>query len=208
MSEAIRNILLIVSAPSGAGKTTLCQHLLSSNKTLTRAVTCTTRKPREGEIDGRDYYFFDAETFLLKVQSGEFLEHATVHGNSYGILKSEVISRLESGKDVLLNIDVQGEASIRQKALADPILSPALVTLFLVTPTLEELENRLRKRGLDSDEVILNRLRASRIEIQSWRNFDYLIVSRSIDEDLRRAQVILEAEKLKSTRSINPLELT
>ncbi len=206
MAEKSRNILLVVSAPSGAGKTTLCQQLLDANPGLTRAVTCTTRKPREGEVDGKDYYFLDAETFLRKVQSGDFIEHATVHNNSYGTLKSEIIGRLESGKDVLLNIDVQGEAAIREKAMADPVLGPALVTLFLVTPTLAELEKRLRKRDLDSEEVIINRLRAARIEIQSWSNFDYLIVSQSIEEDLRRAQIILEAEKMRTTRTGNPLD--
>jgi guanylate kinase len=206
MAEKSRNILLVVSAPSGAGKTTLCQQLLDANPGLTRAVTCTTRKPREGEVDGKDYYFLDAETFLRRVQSGDFIEHATVHNNSYGTLKSEIIGRLESGKDVLLNIDVQGEAAIRQRAMADPVLGPALVTLFLVTPTLAELEKRLRKRDLDSEEVIINRLRAARIEIQSWSNFDYLIVSQSIEEDLRRAQIILEAEKMRTTRTGNPLD--
>lgn len=201
-----RNILLIVSAPSGAGKTTLCQALLENNRNMSRAVTCTTRPPRDGEVDGVDYYFLDAATFLKKVQAGEFLEHATVHGNSYGTLKSEIIDRLHSGQDVLLNIDVQGEAAIREKAQADPVLGPALVTLFLVTPSLTELEFRLRKRALDSEDVIRGRLDEARREISLWRNFDYLIVSRSVDDDFRNAQTILEAEKMRTTRAFNPLE--
>lgn len=179
--------------------------MLDYNENMTRAVTCTTRTPREGEVDGRDYYFLSPDSFQRKVEAGEFLEYASVHGNHYGTLKSEIISRLESGTDVLLNIDVQGEASIRKEAMADPVIGPALVTLFLVTPTIKELENRLRNRGLDSEEVITNRLGAASGEIKAWANFDYLIVSDSMDEDFRRAQVILEAEKLKTRRSQNPL---
>lgn len=205
MPNSSRNILLLVSAPSGAGKTTLCQGLLDSNPNLTRAITCTTRAPREGEVDGVDYYFLDANTFQNKVHSGEFLEHATVHGNSYGTLKSEIISRLDSGKDVLLNIDVQGEQAIRKKALENDVLGPALVTLFLVTSDMIELESRLRKRGLDSEHVIVDRLKTAHHEIKSWNQFDYLIVSSTMEEDLRKAQVILEAEKLKTNRSTDPV---
>src|SRR5262245_11234301 len=101
-------LLIVISAPSGGGKTTLCEMLLESNRNVTRAITCTTRDPRKGEKDGEDYYFLDATTFLKRVQAGNFLEHATVYGNSYGTLKSEVLSKLRQGKDVLLNIDVQG----------------------------------------------------------------------------------------------------
>src|ERR1043165_9363492 len=112
MSDKNPSPLLIVgSAPSGGGKTTLCEQLLEKHPNMTRAVTCTTREPRKGEVDGEDYFFLDATNFLKRVQAGNFLEHATVYGNSYGILKSEVLSKLRQGKDVLLNIDVQGAAT-------------------------------------------------------------------------------------------------
>src|SRR5512135_3339967 len=113
---AISPLLVLISAPSGGGKTTLCQQLLAARPQMTRAVTCTTRPPRAGERDGEDYYFLDPGSFLRGVQAGDFLEHATVHGNSYGTLKSEVRDKLAEGKDVLLNVDVQGAASLRQRA--------------------------------------------------------------------------------------------
>src|SRR5512136_227205 len=115
-------LLVLISAPSGGGKTTLCQQLLAARPQMTRAVTCTTRPPRAGEHDGVDYYFLDAESFLKRVQAGNFLEHATVYGHSYGILKAEVLGNLRQGKDVLLNVDVQGAATIRERALEDPEL--------------------------------------------------------------------------------------
>src|SRR5512137_2732834 len=112
-STGISSLLILISAPSGAGKTTLCQQLLASHPGMTRAITCTTRDPRAGEQDGVDYYFLDTDSFLKRVQAGNFLEHATVHGNSYGTLKSEVLTKLRRNNDVLLNVDVQGAASIR-----------------------------------------------------------------------------------------------
>ncbi len=109
-------LLILISAPSGGGKTTLCQQLLATNPNVTRVVTCTTRPPREGERDGVDYYFIDAATFQKRVQAGEFLEHATVYGHRYGSTKSEVLARLRQGRDVLLSVDVQGVAAIRSQA--------------------------------------------------------------------------------------------
>src|SRR5215475_794857 len=119
-------LLVLISAPSGGGKTTIAQQLLAARPQMTRAVTCTTRPPRSGERDGVDYYFLDAASFLKRVQAGNFLEHATVYGNSYGILKAEVLGKLRQGKDVLLNVDVQGAASIRAHAEEDPELKRAL----------------------------------------------------------------------------------
>src|SRR6266852_8588096 len=147
-------LLIVLSAPSGGGKTTLCQQLLAARRDMTRAITCTTRAPRPGEQEGVDYYFLDATMFLKRVQAGNFLEHATVYGHSYGTLKGEVLGKLRQGKDVLLNVDVQGAATIRQRAEEDPELKRALVSVFLTPPSLEVLEERLKKRGTDSAAII------------------------------------------------------
>jgi guanylate kinase len=201
MTEA-SPLLIVISAPSGGGKTTLQDQLLAANPSLTRAVTCTTREPRAGEKDGEDYYFLDATSFLKRVQAGNFLEHATVFGNSYGILKSEVLSKLRLGKDVLLNVDVQGAATIRDRAESDPELKAALVRVFLTPPSLATLEERLKRRGTDSPAVIQKRLSVARQEIAQWKNFDYLIISTSIAEDLRRMQCVIEAERMRVTRAV------
>lgn len=197
-------LLLVISAPSGGGKTTLCHQLLATDAHITRAITCTTRPPRPGERDGVDYYFLTAETFLKRVQAGHFLEHATVYGHSYGTLKSEVLEKLRSGKDVLLSVDVQGVAAICDRAAQDDELSAALVTVFLTPESVAVLEERLRRRNADSEEVIQRRLSVAREEIAQWRNFHYLIISTSIEEDLRRMQAIIDAEKMRSIRAPAP----
>jgi guanylate kinase len=198
--SALSPLLVLISAPSGGGKTTLCQQLLVARPQMTRAVTCTTRPPREGERDGLDYYFLDAGSFLKRLQAGNFLEHATVYGNSYGILKAEVLGKLRQGKDVLLNVDVQGAATIREKTQEDAELKRALVTIFLTPPSLDIVEQRLRRRATDSEAVIQKRLSVSRQEIAQWKNFDYLLLSTTIQEDLRRTLAIIEAEKMRSSR--------
>src|SRR5580700_2804514 len=142
---------------------------------MARAITCTTRDPRPGEKDGEDYYFLDANSFLKRVQAGNFLEHATVFGNSYGILKSEVLGKLRQGKDVLLTVDVQGAATIREQAETDPELKQALVQIFLTPTSLEILKKRLEKRGTDSPAVIQKRLSVARQESAQWKHFDYLV---------------------------------
>lgn len=197
-------MLIVISAPSGGGKTTLCQKLLEADSGITRAVTCTTRAPRAGEKEGVDYHFLDRQTFLKKVEAGEFLEHADVYGNLYGNLKSSVLDKLRNGCDVLLNIDVQGAATIRKKAKGDAELSKSLVSVFLTPPTLAILEERLKRRGTDSPEVIAHRLESARGELAQWSNFDYLILSGPIDEDLRKMLAILEAERMGTQRIIPP----
>jgi guanylate kinase len=193
-------LLVLISAPSGGGKTTICKQLLAARPQMARAVTCTTRPPREGERDGVDYYFLDAESFLKRVQAGNFLEHATVYGNSYGILKGEVLGKLRQGKDVLLSVDVQGAATIRERAQEDPELRKSLVTVFLTPPSLAVLEERLRRRGTDSPAVIQKRLAVARQEVVQWKNFDYLLLSTTIKEDLNRILSIVEAEKMRAQR--------
>jgi guanylate kinase len=197
-------LLILISAPSGGGKTTLCRQLLRARRNMVRAVTCTTRPPRPGEKNGVDYYFLKAEDFLKRVQAGNFLEHATVYGNSYGLLKSELLGKLRAGKDVLLNVDVQGAATIREKAQAEPELKDALVTIFLTPTSIKEIERRLKSRAEDAPDVIRRRVAAARQEIVQWKNFDYLLISGSKQEDLRQALAIIEAEKMRVERAKPP----
>ena len=205
MNKAKSNpLLILISAPSGGGKTTLCNQLLAARQGMVRAVTCTTREPRSGEKDGVDYYFLKPGNFLKRVRAGEFLEHATVYGNGYGLLKSELLGELRAGKDVLLNVDVQGAATIRKKPQSEPEFRRALVTIFLTPASLAEVRRRLKTRGADSPEVIRKRLAVAKAEIAQWRHFDYLLVSTTKPEDLRRALAIVGAEKMRATRTEAP----
>ena len=197
-------LLIMISAPSGGGKTTLCQQLLAARPDMTRAITCTTRALRPGEKDGVDYYFFGPAEFDRRVQAGEFIEHATVFGRSYGILRAELLNKLRRDRDVLLNVDVQGAATIRNQALAETDLKRALVTVFLTPPSIAMLEERLKKRALDAPEEIQKRLGIARKEIAQWKNFDYLLISSTIQEDLRRMLAIVEAEKMRAARAQAP----
>jgi len=200
-TSGLRPLLMLISAPSGGGKTTLCRQLLAARPDMTRAITCTTRAPRSGEKDGVDYYFFEPAEFQRRQKAGEFIEHATVFGWSYGILRSELVNKLRSGRDVLLNLDVQGAATIRKRARSEPELQSALVTVFLTPPSIKVLEERLKKRALDAPEEIQKRLGIARQEIAQWKNFDYLLISLSVQEDLRRMLAIVEAEKMRAARS-------
>jgi guanylate kinase len=197
-------LLILISAPSGGGKTTLCQQLLAARPDMTRAITCTTRAPRPGEQDGVDYYFFEPAEFQRRAQADEFIEHATVFGRSYGLLRSELLDKLRQGRDVLLNVDIQGAATIRGRAPADPELKRALVTVFLTPPSIVVLEERLTRRASDAPEEIQKRLGIARKEIAQWEHFDYLLISTSIPEDLRRMLAIVEAEKMRSARATAP----
>jgi guanylate kinase len=197
-------LLILISAPSGGGKTTLCRQLLAARPDMTRAITCTTREPRPGEKDGVDYYFLDASAFLKRLQAGNFIEYATVYGNNYGVLKSELLGKLRQGKDVLLNVDVQGAATIHERAQEDPELKDALVTVFLTPQSLDILEQRLRQRGKDSSATMQKRLSVARQELAQWKIFDYLVISTTIAEDLRRMMAIVQAEKMRVSRSAAP----
>lgn len=197
-------LLILISAPSGAGKTTLVHLLLKAQPKMQRVITCTTRAPRAGEKDGVDYHFLTPMDFLRRLQAGNFIEHATVYGNSYGILKSELLDKLREGRDVLLNVDVRGAATIREQAEREPELARALVTIFLTTSSIDVLAERLKKRGADAEAVIEKRLAVARQEIAQWKNFDYLVISGEKREDLRRALAIIEAEKMRSNRSVPP----
>lgn len=193
-------VLFLISAPSGAGKTTVGQELLRTVPGLERAITCTTRAAREGERDGIDYHFLEVPAFERRLAAGEFLEHARVYANLYGTLRSEVLNRLSAGADVLLTVDVQGAAAIRRTAAADPTLGPSLVSVFLMPPSVAELRRRLCGRNQDSAEVIDRRLGMAREEMGRWREFDHVVVSGTVSEDLARMQCILEAERLRTSR--------
>tara|TARA_B100000446_G_scaffold148653_1_gene142672 strand:+ start:994 stop:1620 length:627 start_codon:yes stop_codon:yes gene_type:complete len=204
MSSAVSStpLLVVVSAPSGAGKSTLCDNVHAVLPSVSRAVTCTTRKPRDGEADGVDYYFLGEEEFLARVDGGEFLENAMVHGNHYGVLKSELHDKLAGGSDVLLNIDVQGAATIRERAAADPVLRQSLITVFLRPPSLEELEQRLRGRDTDSDEVIARRLAIAKDEMDQAEKFDHTLTSQTREADVDRLLGIIENVRLAKREAI------
>lgn len=196
----MEGILFLLSAPSGAGKTTVCRRLLSANQNLARIVTCTTRAPREGETNGLDYHFLSREEFEDKANADAFLESAEVHGHRYGTLKSGVLQKVEGGQDALLNIDVQGAALLRRRAEAESWLHQCLVTVFLTPSSLAELERRLRKRGSEAEADVHKRLAAAKRELAASEAFDYLVISESMEEDCRRMQIILEAEKMRRRR--------
>lgn len=184
-----RPLLLVVSAPSGAGKTTLCDRLLADEPSVVYSVSCTTRAPRGNEVDGQDYHFLSPAEFDRRVKAGEFLEHAVVHGHQYGTLRQAVVDTLAAGKDVLMDIDVQGAASIRTAADKDAALRQSLVRIFVAPPSLAALRERLQKRREDAPEVIERRLRNATEEMARWREYDYLVVN----DDLERAYADLRA---------------
>jgi len=188
-------LLIIVSGPAGSGKTTLCDRMLAEVPELWRVVTSTTRKPREGEKDHVDYYFFDHATFEEKIAAGHFYEHAHVHSHIYGTLKSEVQDKLAAGTDLLLNIDVQGAAQMRQTALTDELLKGHVVTVFIMPRTLEELEQRLRGRATDAEDEIQRRMQVATAEMQQHELYDHTILSGSRDEDFLALQKIYFDEK-------------
>lgn len=194
-------LLILISAPSGGGKTTLFQQMLARHPDMVRAVTCTTRPPRAGEVDGKDYYFLSPEEFQRRLAAGEFLENARVYDYSYGIPKTELLGKLRTGADVLLNVDVQGAATVCSKAALDAELSRALVSVFLTPASLAELEARLKRRGTDSPADLAKRLSVARHEIEQWTHFQYLIISTSVAEDVRQMESIIDAERLRQTRS-------
>jgi len=192
-----QGILFVISAPSGTGKTTLCENLRTTPDFI-YSVSCTTRQPRAGEVDGTDYHFLTKENFLTRANNGEMLEYALVHGNYYGTLKSTVKEALVAGTDVLLDIDVQGAMSIRKTD--DPMIRDSLVDVFIMPPTLEELEKRLRKRGTETEDQVLQRLATGREEMKIWPLYKYTILSGSMEEDLIKFRAIMRAERYLSRR--------
>jgi guanylate kinase len=195
-----RPVLLLVTGPSGSGKTTVAEQMLARHVTLARVVTCTTRPPRPGERDGVDYYFLSVEEFQARREQGDLLEHAEVYGHHYGTPRSGLARQLERGSDLLLNLDVQGAATLRRLAKEEPLLGGALVTVFLTPPDLAELERRLRGRGTESPEVLARRLAAARRELRHAADCDYLVYSGTIAEDADHVSAIYQAERWRRPR--------
>jgi guanylate kinase len=192
-------ILFVVSAPSGAGKTTLCDGLRQTPD-FVYSVSCTTRPPRSGEIDGEDYRFISEAEFRACVQAGEFLEHAKVHEHYYGTLRAPILENLKNGVDVLIDIDTQGATSIRQ--CGDDFIARATCDVFIMPPNLDELRRRLMKRGTETAAQINSRLQTAAREMQLWRDYRYTIISKSMEEDLQKFRQIMGAERILSRRLI------
>jgi guanylate kinase len=190
-----RGVLFVLSSPSGAGKTTISRMLLDTDDGIGLSVSATTRPIRPGETDHVDYHFVSDEEFDARIAAGEFLEWAHVFGHRYGTLKSEVLKQIESSRDVLLDIDWQGTQQLKQ-------VDPDIVRVFILPPSMEELERRLRERGTDSEDVISNRMARSATEISHWAEYDYVLINDDADHCRKLVHTILKAERLKAARRV------
>lgn len=190
-------ILYLVSGPSGSGKTTLCRRLADEGE-ASYAISCTTRKPRPSEANGKDYFFLSIPEFQQKISDGELLEYAEVYGNYYGTLLSEVLDKLNQGTDVVIDIDVQGAALIRESD--NPTIQNALVDIFIMPPNAEELRSRLTGRGTDSHEFIEIRMKNAFEEMQHWPKYSFRIISGSHEEDYTYFKALLHGERLRISR--------
>lgn len=190
-----RGLMLVISSPSGAGKTTLSKRLRQAHPELELSVSCTTRKPRRGEVDGREYHFIDRDRFAAMVREDAFLEHAEVHEHHYGTPQAPVMQALEQGRDILFDIDWQGAMAIAAKASDD------VVRVFILPPTMADLERRLHARAQDATDVIERRLGRARGEIRYWQEYDYVLVNADVDQAYAELETIYRAERLKRTRN-------
>jgi guanylate kinase len=190
-----RGLLIILSSPSGAGKSTLSRRMLEADPEVRFSVSATTRPPRPGEQDGRDYFFKSRREFEAMAAAGEMLEHAEVFGNLYGTPRDPVEAAMRRGEDVLFDVDWQGGQQIRNSTLADSVVS-----IFILPPSIAELENRLRMRGQDSDEVVAKRMAKSRDEISHWAEYDYVLVNESLSQCEGELRSIIHAERLRRER--------
>jgi guanylate kinase len=191
-----RGLMLVLSSPSGAGKSTIAKALLAEDGELAMSVSVTTRPPRRGERSGRDYLFIDADTFAAMVADGALLEHATVFGNSYGSPRRPVDKALAAGRDVLFDVDWQGTQQLRQNARND------LVSVFILPPSRAELERRLRARAQDPEDVVRARMARAADEMSHWAEYDYIVVNRDIETAVAQVRAILGAERLRRERQV------
>jgi guanylate kinase len=189
-----RGLMFVMSSPSGAGKTTLSRGLLDTDDEIVMSVSATTRNPRPGEVDGKDYYFVSVEDFGLMVNRGEFLEHAKVFDNYYGTPRGPVEEALSNGKDVLFDIDWQGTQQLKENARED------VVSIFILPPSTQELERRLHTRAQDSAEIVAKRMAKAADEMSHWAEYDYIIVNQDLDKSRTQIRAILDAERLKRPR--------
>jgi guanylate kinase len=191
---ARRGLMLVLSSPSGAGKTTLSRRLLESDPAIDLSISVTTRKPRPGEVDGRDYHFIDRACFDTMIEHGELLEWAEVFGNRYGTPRVPVDAALVAGRDVLFDIDWQGTQQLREKGRDD------LVSVFVLPPSIPDLEQRLRTRAQDSPNVIKSRMAKAADEMSHWAEYDYVIINRRVADAFDDVRAILGAERLRRER--------
>lgn len=204
LTRKAEGLLFIVSGPAGSGKTTLCDRLLADHPEVARIVTATSRPPREGEVDGKDYYFFSEEGFQQRIENGEFFEWARVHNHYYGCLRREVRGKIQENQDLLLNIDVQGAATFRKEVRSDDLLRGKLVTVFVCPPSSAEIQRRLEQRGQDEGAEIQRRLKNAEEEIRQWRHYDYCLLSGTREEDYQSFLSIFRAEKMRNRQKVNP----
>jgi guanylate kinase len=191
-----RGLMLVLSSPSGAGKTSIARRLLDEDDNIEMSVSATTRKRRPGEVEGRDYYFVDKDSFHIMINNREFLEYAKVFSNYYGTPKTPVMDALAKGRDVLFDIDWQGTQQVADAKRED------LVSVFILPPSTRDLEKRLKSRAQDSAEVVAARMAEASDEISHYREYDYIIVNREIDQAVASVKAILAAERLRRDRQV------
>jgi len=196
-----RGLLIILSSPSGAGKSTLAKRLIKWDPCIGFSVSATTRPPRSGEVDGKDYYFKSHNEFAALVTNGDMLEHAEVFGNFYGSPKGPVDGAINEGRDVLFDIDWQGGQQVRASSLGKHVLS-----IFILPPSISELERRLHTRGQDSDEVIAERMQKSRDEISHWPEYDFVLINDDLDQTEDALKTIISAERMRISQQPDLVE--
>ena len=198
MSESNKNkgVMLVLSSPSGAGKSSICKALLNLDKNLFLSISSTTRKKRPNEISGKDYNFLTIEAFKKQLNKNNFIEHAKVFGNFYGTEKIFVERKINEGKDLLFDIDWQGAQQLREKMRED------IVSVFILPPSKIELERRLKNRGQDDDEVVRKRMDGASSEITHWAEYDYVIINKNLEKSVKTVLGILKAERMKRIRQI------
>ena len=191
-----KGILVILSSPSGAGKTSIARALVEENKNFSFSVSATTRKSRPGEVNGREYHFLTINEFEERIDNGQFLEHAKVFGNLYGTPLQPVLESINNGKDLIFDVDWQGGKQIRSSSL-----SKFVISIFILPPSIKALQQRLMKRAQDSSDIVKDRMRKSIGEIMHWKEYDYVIVNTNFEQTLNEVKSIITSEKLRRVRN-------